>query len=99
MSNRPSTDEPLATLERDGLIQPIDGRYRTTRRWKGAMMRAALVLFRRGGDDSDLRIPVAVAILELYPECDDENVLALLVETMATIEARELAPLAGPRPG
>jgi len=53
------------------------------------MARAALGLY---GDDApwqDLRLPIAMALLDVYRDLDDME-LAALAEAMLPIEAREL---------
>lgn len=82
---------PLARLEADGLLRREDGRWRTTRRWQGAMARAALQLLAAGAPDGDLRLPVAAALAELWPAASDAE-LAAAVEALLPIEAAELGP-------
>lgn len=93
----PGSDDatgPLGRLERDGLIRAEAERYRTTRRWQGAMARAAYRLLRAGEESTDLRVPIACALVEIYgADCPDAE-LASLVDALAPIEAAELAPSA-----
>jgi len=82
----------LERLERDGLLFREGERLRTTRKWNAAMARAALRLSAEGSlsPASDLRLPIAVALLEFYgTETDDE--VATLVDALAPIEAAEPA--------
>jgi hypothetical protein len=60
-----SRELALARLEQDGLVRRTDGVVQTTRRWQGAMARAALRLVRDKEVREDLRIPMAMALLEL----------------------------------
>ena len=86
--------EALKRLTRDGLLYWTGGVHRTTRRWQAAMARAALRLQREGSDDgSDLRIPLALALLEFYVD-EPEEVLVDMVEVLLPIEAAELDPRA-----
>lgn len=96
MTYEPVPDEEgggeLRRLQADGLIQRVDGVYRTTTRWQTAMARSALRLYRQGARDDDLRVPVASALVELYGnELHDEE-MARLVEALLPIEAVELRP-------
>lgn len=80
-------------LQRDGLIEEREGQWRTTARWMGAMSRSALSLLTRGEPGADLRVPIALALVDLYGEEASEDELASLVEVMLPIEHRELSPL------
>jgi hypothetical protein len=90
--------DPLARLAADGLVRPAAGGPATTARWKGAMARAALRLKERGAPWRDLRLPIAAALLELYPDLGDEEI-ARAVEAMLPIERGGLGPLFDDRPG
>ncbi len=81
----------LQRLEDDGLLRREASCHRTTRRWQTAMARAAFRLLYAGSDESDLRLPVACALLEVYGELPDEE-LAAMVTVMTPIEADELDP-------
>jgi hypothetical protein len=88
-------DPGAAAMDRltaDGLVRHVDGQHRTTRRWQGAMARAALELQRAGARDDDLRVPVAYALVGIYGDDRPDEELASLVEAMLPIEAAELAP-------
>lgn len=93
----PPTDaDVVAHLEGAGLLWRDGDDLRTTRRWQGAMARAAWRLLGAGdrGDAGDLRVPVAHALMELLGrELPDEE-LARCVEAMLPIEAAELDPRA-----
>jgi hypothetical protein len=80
-----------ARLAADGLLRLDRNRYRTTRRWQGAMARAALVLWRQGEPFHDLRVAVALAVLQLYGELPDSEI-ASMVEVLVPIEEAELDP-------
>jgi hypothetical protein len=86
--------EPLETLLSHDLLRRDGDRLRTTPRWQGAMARAALRLQRGGAPWRDLRLPIAAALLERYPEASDAE-LAGLVEAMLPVEEAELAPVLG----
>jgi hypothetical protein len=96
MAPAPSTTDGLvARLEADGILRHDGDRARTTRRWQGAMARAAAQLVRSGEAWDDLRVPIASALVEIYGvDCPDAELVAL-IEVMTPIEAAELAPLAG----
>jgi hypothetical protein len=81
--------EPLETLLSDALIRRDGDRLRTTPRWQAAMARAALRLQRGSAPWRDLRLPIAAALLERYPEATDAE-LASLVEAMLPVEEAEL---------
>ncbi len=89
--------DPAEILRSDGLIRQDGGRSRTTARWQAAMARAALGLQRSGAPWQDLRLPIAAALLERYPEATDED-LAALVEVMLPVEEAELAAAWGEAP-
>lgn len=84
----------LARLESCGLIRMDGVRYRTTRRWQGAMARAALRLLAEGEHSSDLRVPITHALVELFGSHLDDDELASLVEAVTPIEAAELGAAA-----
>jgi hypothetical protein len=86
--------EPLETLLADGLVRRDGDRLRTTPRWQATMARAALGLQRGGARWGDLRLPIAAALLERYPEASDLE-LAALLESILPIEEAELAPAMG----
>ncbi len=83
-------DEAARRLEADGLLRRDGERQRTTRRWQGAMSRAALRLLSAGDEGNDLRVPVAHALVELYGADFPDADLARFVEVMTSVEAHEL---------
>jgi hypothetical protein len=94
MSNLASDERgsALARLEADGLIHRQDAGYRTTRRWQGAMARAALRLLGEGEATGDLRLTVVHALVELYGDGCSDGELVRFVEVLLPIEAHELDP-------
>jgi hypothetical protein len=91
----PRSSSRLATharLESDGLLRHDGRRYRTTRRWQAAIARAAYRLILEGEPRSDLRVPVALALIEHFGSDQPDEELARLVEIMLPIEAAELDP-------
>jgi len=87
-----STDEKLVErFAADGLLRQERFGFRTTRRWQGALSRAAARLLAAGCDGGDLRMPVACALFELYGDIEDEE-FARMIAVMTPIEARELDP-------
>jgi hypothetical protein len=84
-------DAAFRRLEADGLAAKLErGLPRTTRRWQAAMARAAMHLYEAGDAGSDLRVPIAAALLEIYGKTLGDDELADLVEAMLPIEARSL---------
>jgi hypothetical protein len=81
----------VARLEADLVLRREGDRLRTARRFQSAMARAAMRLRAEGEDGDDLRVPLAHALLELYPSESDERILAL-IELLLPIELAELAP-------
>ncbi|MBI2395376.1 MAG: hypothetical protein HYV09_37750 [Deltaproteobacteria bacterium] len=85
-----SREALIAQLEADGLLHRVDGRLRTTRRWQGAMMRAALRLngLNEGSDEgADLRVPVAAALVEVYGVDTSDDTLVELIAILTPLEA------------
>jgi hypothetical protein len=79
----------LAALEAEGLVARDAAGVRPTRRWQAAMARAALRLAAGAAPWTDLRLPIAVALLELRADLPDAEV-ARRVEALLPIEARAL---------
>ena len=93
MQERTPAGECYLSLERDGLLELRGGELRTTRRWQGAMARAAYRLMQDDGDtDFDLRKAIACALLELYGASMTDDVIADRIEAILPIEEREIAP-------
>ena len=85
----------LASLENDGLLRRDRDRYRTTRKWQSAMLRAAGRLYAARDPGDDLRVPIATALIEIYGDEKPEAELATLVEALLPVEDAELHPPAG----
>jgi len=80
----------LERLELDGFVErTVDG-VQTTKRWQAAMSRAALQMYQYGETLTDLRVPIAAALIERY-EGLDAATLADAVALMLKIESAELA--------
>jgi hypothetical protein len=77
----------LAPLEADGFLERVDGELRPTRRWRAAMRRAAARLAAIPDAPEDLRVPVALALVERYGRAFDDETLARLVLEMTTLTA------------
>jgi hypothetical protein len=90
MSSRIEHNSALERLEKDGLAISDGDRYVTSRRWQGAMARAALRLYEAGDPGDDLRVPVAAALIDLYGSQLSDEELATLVEAALPIEAASL---------
>ena len=81
--------EILAKLVQDGLVRVEDGEPRTTRRWQAAMARAALILRDAKAPEDDMRLPIAVALVNLYGEAADEQMVCDFVGELLPIELAE----------
>ena len=86
------TSLALASLERDGLLRRESDRYRTTRKWQSAMIRASAKLYAAGDPGEDMRVPIATALVEIYGETVPEEALARYVEALLPVEDAELHP-------
>jgi len=94
MPERDATERLIA----DGLLEREESCVRTTVRSEAALARAAITLQRAGAPWRDLRLPIAAALLERYPDLSDEEI-ASLVEAMLPVVMGELPPLfGGPSP-
>jgi hypothetical protein len=76
----------LRALEADGLVSRDGGTLRATRRWRAAMARAARRLAAEDAPWKDLRLPMAVALLELRGDLPDAEI-ARRIEALLPIEA------------
>lgn len=83
-------DAALRRLEADGFVTRESDELRTTRKWQGAMARAALRLYEAGDPGHDLRVPIASALLEVYASGLEDEEIAGLVEAMLPIEVGAL---------
>jgi hypothetical protein len=83
-------EQLLRRLIADGLLHGDAAAPRTTRRWQGAMARAALRLLLAGDHGDDLRIPIASALLEIYGDSFDNNEFADAIAVLLPIELAEL---------
>jgi hypothetical protein len=79
-----------ARLEVDGFIVADGPTWKTSRRWQQAMARAAAQLYAAGDPGEDLRVPIALALVEIYAGRVEDETVAELVEAMLPIEARSL---------
>ena len=92
----PDPREILRQLESGGCIERVPGteRWQTTRRWQGAMARAAAGFLALGAASDDLRIPIVHALLDLIgPDIPDDELIAI-VAVMLPIELRSLGLVA-----
>jgi hypothetical protein len=90
LRNEDKAESALARFAADGFIVHGGQRWKTSRRWQQAMARAALKLYDDGDPGDDLRVPIALAIVELYSGALDDEFLAELVEAILPIEAASL---------
>jgi len=81
-----------ARLIQAELVRSVAGRLRTTRRWQGAMARAAGQLYGQKVR-FDLRLPIAMALTEVFGAETPSEELVELIEAMLPIELSELEPL------
>lgn len=79
--------EALDALARSGLVALSDSGWHTTRRWQAAMMRAASKLVGSAPGDEDLRVPVAMALVELLGEDIADEDLAVYIGAVLQLEA------------
>lgn len=83
-------EQALQRLEADGLIVcSAEAGMRTTKRWQAAMRRAAARLVILGETQGDLRVPVTMALLELYRGTISDEELVELVNAAASVEAAQ----------
>lgn len=87
---RTSHEAVLGVLAESGVVARAEAEWQTTRRWQAAMMRAASKLVTSAPGDEDLRVPVAMALLELLGDDVADEVLAEFVEALLPLEARAL---------
>lgn len=80
----------LARLETDGFIERRGERICTSRRWQQAMARAAVKLYAAGDPGEDLRVPIALALVEMYQDRIEDELLFELIEAMLPIEVASL---------
>jgi len=83
-----------ARLVADGYLRLQGAGLDTTPRWQAALARAAAALQRRRAPWTGLKVPVAAALLEAYPEASDET-LAALLEVLHEVEVAALPPIFG----
>jgi len=99
LDQHPTDNALYQRLLEDGLIEERHGEWRTTTRWMGAMSRAAFSLLAVDDRGEDLRVPIALALVNLYGADLPDAQIAGLVEAMLPIEERELCPpMRGVRP-
>jgi hypothetical protein len=73
-----------------GLIERDDqGAWKTTRRWQNALARAQVRLMAAGDGGSDLRIPIIVALVDVFGDTHDADSLASCVHLMLDLERRD----------
>jgi len=80
----------LDRLEQDGLVLRDGSTVRATRRWQAAVARAAFGLVQAGELGDDLRVPIALALLELYGPDTPDGELADLVEVILPVTTADL---------
>jgi len=95
-STETDAEAAVAALVAAGLVVVKDGRLRTTRRWQGAMARAAQQLFDAEAP-FDPRLPIVCALLDVFGDTHPEQELVAEVRVLLQIEANELGS-ASPHP-
>jgi hypothetical protein len=83
-----SREEAIAQLTAAELVSLHEGRLRTTRRWQGALARAAARLYAEGAPWKDLRLPIVETLVEVLSV--DDDTLVACVEVMLGVEVDEL---------
>lgn len=86
-ARRARLDPAAARLIADGLVRTDGDRRVATRRWHGAMARAAMRLLASGDEGADLRVPIVTALLEIYGADLADEELADMVEVLLPIES------------
>jgi len=89
-------EDVLAALEAAGLVARDAAGIHPTRRWQAAMARAARSLQAGGAPWKDLRLPIAVALVELCGDLPDEEMVRW-VEALLPVEAAGFPVVAEPR--
>lgn len=82
-------EDVLAALEAEGLVSRDVAGVTPTRRWRAAMARAARRLALEHAPWKDLRLPIAVALVELRGDLPDMEI-ARRVEALLPLEAAGL---------
>jgi hypothetical protein len=95
-STETDAEAAVASLVAAELLVIKDGRLRTTRRWQGAMARAARQLFDAEAP-FDPRMPIVCALLDIFGDTHPEQELIAEVRVLLQIEGEELGS-ASPRP-
>jgi hypothetical protein len=81
--------EAIDRLVRDGLLTRDERGLHLTRAWNSAMARAALRLYTQGDKQQDIRLPIALALVERYGAEPDER-LARYVRVLLPLERARL---------
>ena len=68
----------LERLEADGLLRRQPRGTVLTKRWHSALARASLALYESGETLTDMRAPVAHALMDMYPDEADESVVVAI---------------------
>jgi hypothetical protein len=82
--------DALARLASDGFVERTEHTWKTGRRFQRAMARAAARLYADGDPGDDLRMPITLALIDLYGDAIDDDALAAFIEAMLPIEATSL---------
>lgn len=87
MSTGSVADRIVAQLEEDGVVCRDGLTHRLTRRWRVQLARAAFQLRRAvGGAAYDPRVPIALALLDLYGEHLADELLGSFVELLLRLD-------------
>jgi hypothetical protein len=89
-------EDAVSRLLAAGLLRCEQSELRTTRRFQSAMVRAAGRVY-QSEVAFDLRVPIALALIELFGADTDTEELSALVDAMLPIESRELERLTTPK--
>lgn len=82
----PDFEQAVRRLAQDGLLELSGAQVRTSRRWQGAMARAAAALVMAGEKNEDIRVPIVHSLLEFYGQDMSAPDLLPLVEAMLWAE-------------
>lgn len=80
----------LERLEADGFVRRQANGTLLTKRWHAALARASLALYKAGDTMTDVRAPVARAILDAYPDESEESVVIAIRAVLPVVIAEFL---------
>ncbi len=96
MQLRPEIEAALEILSQASLVRKTGSRYISTRRWHGAMARASLQLISRQEKQNDLRLPITLALTEIFKDTVTTKDLVTYVAAMLYVESQSLGIVTQP---